>query len=38
MPTMTLIKTDAERADEDALWEIALSKDTSFDGVFVICV
>ena len=36
--TMTLIKPETERTDDDQLWDIALSKDTSFDGVFVICV
>lgn len=39
MTTLTVVEGQMDAgAHEDALWEIALSKDTSFDGVFVICV
>lgn len=36
---MTIVQTNAKPdLDNDACWEIALSRDTSFDGVFVTCV
>ena len=39
MTTMTSAQpVTARPLDDDACWEIALSRDTSFDGVFVTCV
>jgi AraC family transcriptional regulator of adaptative response/methylated-DNA-[protein]-cysteine methyltransferase len=35
---MTTERPTYEIPDPDACWEIALSRDTSFDGVFVVCV